>query len=150
MVESGPSISMVCNILSFLDASPMTLFEGPPMDRTERDSFYEENLEALISCIIAADESVRRLATGVATRLFAKEQILSTLRASKGLGSKAFKTKFWRLTYVPSEGHTIQYIYFLGARRANVQPQVAHSDIYMRQGETALYRGGSQVHQWIP
>lgn len=99
-VESAPSISMVCNILSFLDASPMTLFEGPPMDRGERDQFYEENLEALISCIIAADESVRRLATGVAKRLFAKEQVLSNLRASKGLGSKAFKTKFWKLTYV--------------------------------------------------
>ena len=97
-VESASSINMVCNILSFLDASPMTLFEGPPKDRGERDHFYEENLEALISCIIAADESVRRLATGVAKRLFAKEQVLSSFRASKGLGSKAFKTKFWRLT----------------------------------------------------
>ncbi|GAB1313117.1 Ras GTPase activating protein ira2 [Madurella fahalii] len=97
-VESAPSITMVSNILGFLDASPMTLFEGPPMDRGERDVFYQENLEALISCIIASNESVRRLATGVAKRLFAKEQVLSTLRASKGLGSKAFKTRFWRLT----------------------------------------------------
>ncbi|KAK4248657.1 hypothetical protein C7999DRAFT_30893 [Corynascus novoguineensis] len=97
-VESAPSISMVCNLLNFLDASPMTLFEGPPTDRDERDQFYEENLSALISCIIAADESVRRLATGVARRLFAKEGVLNNLRSSKGLGSKAFKTKFWRLT----------------------------------------------------
>ncbi|AEO71616.1 uncharacterized protein THITE_2124231 [Thermothielavioides terrestris NRRL 8126] len=97
-VESAPSVNMVCNILNFLDASPMTLFEGPPTDRTERDRFYEENLEALISCIVAANESVRRLATGVAKRLFAKEQLLTTLRLSKGLGSKAFKTRFWRLT----------------------------------------------------
>ncbi|KAH6847998.1 hypothetical protein B0I37DRAFT_155670 [Chaetomium sp. MPI-CAGE-AT-0009] len=97
-VESPPSISMVCNILGFLDASPMTLFEGPPADEDERDQFYEENLGALISCIIAADESVRRLATGVAKRLFAKERVLANLRSSKGLGSKALKTKFWRLT----------------------------------------------------
>jgi neurofibromin 1 len=100
--ESASSISMISNILSFLDASPMTLFEGPPMDRGERDVFYRENLEALISCVIAADESVRRLATGVAKRLFAKEQVLSTLRASKGLSSKSFKTRFWQLTYVLS------------------------------------------------
>ena len=99
-VESAPSISMVCNILGFLDASPMTLFEGPPMDRSERDQFYEENLEALISCIIAADESVRRLAMGVAKRFFAKEQVLSTLRVSKGSPSKPYKTRFWKLTYV--------------------------------------------------
>ncbi|KAL2170034.1 hypothetical protein VTG60DRAFT_5374 [Thermothelomyces hinnuleus] len=97
-VESAPSISMVCNLLNFLDASPMTLFEGPPADRDERDQFYEENLSALISCIVAADESVRRLATGVARRLFAKEGLLHNIRSSKGLSSKAFKTKFWRLT----------------------------------------------------
>lgn len=99
-VESAPSISVVCNILNFLDASPMTLFEGPPADRAQRDLFYEENLEALISCIIASDETVRRLATGVAKRLFSNKEVLSTLRSSKGLSSKAFKTKFWRLTYV--------------------------------------------------
>lgn len=102
-VESASSINMVCNILSFLDASPMTLFEGPPTARAEREHFYEENLESLISCIIAADESVRRLATGVAKRLFAKEQVLSMLRASKGLASKAFKSKFWQLTYVSTQ-----------------------------------------------
>ncbi|KAL2018057.1 hypothetical protein VTK56DRAFT_1323 [Thermocarpiscus australiensis] len=96
--ESAPSISMVCNILNFLDASPMTLFEGPPNDPSERDIFYEENLEALASCIIAADESVRRLARGVAKQLFAKEQWLSMLRSSKGLNSKDFKTRFWQLT----------------------------------------------------
>lgn len=97
-VESAPSINMICNILSFLDAAPMTLFEGPPTDRAERDQFFQENLEALISCIIASDESVRRLATGVAKRLFANEQVLSSFRTSKGIRSKAFKTKFWRLT----------------------------------------------------
>ncbi|KAL2149557.1 hypothetical protein VTH82DRAFT_8208 [Thermothelomyces myriococcoides] len=97
-VESAPSISMVCNLLNFLDASPMTLFEGPPADQDERDQFYEENLGALISCIVAADESVRRLATGVARRLFAKEGLLQNIRSSKGLNSKAFKTKFWKLT----------------------------------------------------
>jgi neurofibromin 1 len=96
--ESAPSVNMVCNILSFLDASPMTLFEGPPKDRGERDHFYEENLEALISCIVASDESIRKLATGVAKRMFANQQVLANLKASKGVGSKAFKTKFWRLT----------------------------------------------------
>ncbi|KAJ4307090.1 Ras GTPase activating protein ira2 [Collariella sp. IMI 366227] len=96
--ESPPSVSMVCNILSFLDASPLTLFEGPPVDRGERGHFYEEHLEALISCIIAADESVRRLATSVLKRLFSKEQVLATLRASKALATREFKTKFWQLT----------------------------------------------------
>ncbi|KAK3343967.1 hypothetical protein B0T25DRAFT_584814 [Lasiosphaeria hispida] len=97
-VESPSSVNMICNILSFLDASPMTLFEGPPNDGDERDIFYQENLESLVSCVVAADESVRRLATGVARRLFAREQVLETLRASEGLSSLEFRTSFWRLT----------------------------------------------------
>ncbi|KAM7222101.1 GTPase-activator protein for ras-like GTPase [Rhypophila decipiens] len=97
-VESASSVAMVCNILDFLDASPMTLFEGPPSDRKEREQFYMENLESLICCVVAADESVRRLACGVAKRLFAKEQIMKTIRSFKGLESKVFKIKFWQLT----------------------------------------------------
>ncbi len=102
-VESPSSVNMVSNILNFLDASPMTLFEGPPGDKEERDKrdiFFQENLEALISCVVAADQSVRRLATGVARRLFTKEEVLQTLRALKGLRSLEFRTSFWRLTYV--------------------------------------------------
>jgi len=80
----------------------MTLFEGPPSDRKERDLFFQENLESLISCMVAADESVRRLACGVARRLFSKEQVMKTFRVSKALDSKVFKTKFWKLTWVLS------------------------------------------------
>ncbi|KAK3683544.1 hypothetical protein B0T22DRAFT_468139 [Podospora appendiculata] len=96
--ESASSVNMICNILNFLDASPMTLFEGPPDDINDRDRFYYENLESLISCVIAADESVRKLACGVAKRLFAKKHVLEVLREAKDLDSQAFKTEFWRLS----------------------------------------------------
>lgn len=97
-VGNASYVNMICNILNFLDASPMTLLEGPPTDRTERNRFYQKNIEALVSCVVCADESVRRLATGVTKRLFANDQVLKTLRASKGLDSQAFKKNFWRLT----------------------------------------------------
>ncbi|KAL2265612.1 hypothetical protein VTJ83DRAFT_6712 [Remersonia thermophila] len=100
LAESSPSVTMLCNILSFLDASPMTLFEGPPQDRIDRDRFYEENLQALVSCVVAADESVRKLATGVARKLFAMDEVKNILRTSARLRSKPFKTRFWRLTSV--------------------------------------------------
>lgn len=99
-VESAPCISMACNILSFLDASPATLFEGPPTDPEERHIFYQENLAALIACLIAADENVRRLAASVAGRLFAREEALAKIKSHRGIGSDECKTKFWRLTYV--------------------------------------------------
>jgi len=98
-VESPSSINLVCNILSFLDASPMTLFQGPPEDDAQREIFYQENFQSLISCMVASDESVRRLATCVARRLFAREKVLVMLRAYKGLKSREVRTTFWRLTY---------------------------------------------------
>lgn len=100
VVESRPVIDMICNILNFLHASPMTLFEGPPDDEDERDRFYLENFNSIVSCVVAADESVRQLATGVAQKLFADEVVLKKLRASKRLDSPTFKSNFWRLRYV--------------------------------------------------
>ena len=98
-IESISSINMVCNILNFLDASSMTLFEGPPIDQTERDRFYLENFESIVSCVMAPNESVRRLAVGVAKQLLASDQVLLSLRASNGLDAADFKTNFWRLRY---------------------------------------------------
>ncbi len=96
--ESAPSINMICNILNFLDASPMTLFESPLGDRTDRDRFNHENFRSLVTCVIAPNESVRRLAASVAKRLLVDDKVLPMLRASKGLDFPSFKTGFWRLT----------------------------------------------------
>lgn len=134
-VESSSSIAMICNILDFLDASPMTLFEGPPSDRKERDQFYQENMDSLISCVVAADESVRRLACGVAKRLYAKEQIMKTIRHTKGLESKGFKIKFWQLTYVVFSLCSYYY-YCMMSRRipmlTHPPRQFAHHDVDLR------------------
>ncbi|KAB5585388.1 hypothetical protein GE09DRAFT_24575 [Coniochaeta sp. 2T2.1] len=97
-IESPSSTHMVCNILNFLDASPMTLFEGPPGDSTDREAFYVENFSSLVSCVVAENQSVRRLAAGVAKRLFNEEAMLKTLREFHGLDSPRFKSRFWRLS----------------------------------------------------
>lgn len=100
VIESPSSINMICNILNFLDASPMTLFEGPPSEHADRDRFYLYNFSSIVSCVVAANESTRRLAAGVARRLFHEEVILQTLRESRGLDSPSFKSNFWRLRYI--------------------------------------------------
>ena len=96
--EAGAAISMICNILDFLDASPLTLFEGPPEKDRERDQFFEDNLVAFISCLVSSNERVRKLAMRVAKRLFADESVLQPLRASKRIDSQEFKSNFWKLT----------------------------------------------------
>ena len=101
-VESASSIAMVCNILSFLDASPSTLFHCGPDSPPDREECFDDNFEAFVSCMIAADESVRRLAAGVAKRLFADETVLKSAAASGRLSSPHFKSNFWKLTWVLS------------------------------------------------
>lgn len=98
--EAGAAINMICNILDFLDASPLTLFEGPPEKDRERDQFFEDNLVAFISCLVSSNERVRKLAMRVAKRLFADESVLQPLRASKRIDSQEFKSNFWKLTSI--------------------------------------------------
>lgn len=89
---------IICNILDFLDASPMTLFEGPPEDPLESEMFYEANFEAFMSCMITANDNVRRRAAGVAKKLISNEDLLFKLRESKCLDIKTFKNDFWKLS----------------------------------------------------
>ncbi|KAI0831620.1 GTPase [Hypoxylon sp. FL0890] len=95
---SASTTAVICNILNFLDASPMTLFDSPPSDSSEAAQFYEEIFEAFVSCLVTANDCVRALASSVAKKLLAPNGILSSLRKSKRLDSHSFGTKFWRLT----------------------------------------------------
>jgi neurofibromin 1 len=97
--ENSASISMVSNMLTFLDASPMTLFEGAPDESNDRAHFYQENFESIFSCVISANESIRHLAAGVAKSLFASDLFSSTVKSYKGLDSHPFKASFWRIRY---------------------------------------------------
>ena len=71
-----------------------------PDNPADREGFFEENFEAFVSCMVAADESVRSLAAGVAKRLFAENTVISSLAASKRLSSPSYRTGFWKLTLV--------------------------------------------------
>jgi neurofibromin 1 len=98
---------MICNILKFLNASPMTLFENPPEPGKKREEFYEETFEAFVSCMVSAHDSVRSLATQLAVQIFAEDGILAILRKSIVVDSKGFVSKFWRMTYVQHQDTTI-------------------------------------------
>lgn len=90
---------MICSILEFLNASPMTLFQGEPSDPDDRDKFFQDNFESFMACMVVADESVRRLAIGVAPHLFTEDTVARYCGTSQ-LATKRFKTTFWKLTYV--------------------------------------------------
>jgi neurofibromin 1 len=58
-------MEMVCSILKFLDASPARLLDDLSGDDPSRNLF-----KSFLLCVLSAEPSVRRLATGVADRLF--------------------------------------------------------------------------------
>lgn len=98
--ETTSSVTMISNILRFLDASPMTLFEGPPSEPSDRDRFYQENFESIIYCVLAPNETVRRLGAAVAKRVLTNEPVLSMLRTSNAFDSQDLNPRFWRLRCV--------------------------------------------------
>ena len=93
-----PLEGLICNILEFLGASPGTLFEGAPDDKTAQDRFYEENFDSFVYCLISNNDSIRRLATAVARKYFEDPSILARLRESKRLDSFPWKERFWRMS----------------------------------------------------
>ncbi|KAI1341677.1 GTPase [Xylariaceae sp. FL0016] len=88
---------VICNILKFLDASPLTLFESPP-DVKNVESFYEEIYESFVSCLVTANDTVRGLTHNLAEKILSPTGPLSSVRKANPLDSLDFKIKFWRLT----------------------------------------------------
>ncbi|CAK7217430.1 Ras GTPase activating protein ira2 [Sporothrix eucalyptigena] len=95
--DYGVPIPMICSILEFLNASPMTLFQGEPGDQDSGDLFFQDNFESFMACMVVADESVRRLAMGVAPRLFTEDTVARYKKMS-GHVTQKFKPNFWKLT----------------------------------------------------
>lgn len=70
---------MLLNILKFLKARPAALFESPPANATDADSFYQQRLEPIITVLSVADEDLRALAQPLAQELY-QTGTLTTLR----------------------------------------------------------------------
>jgi neurofibromin 1 len=94
--SSAANTAMICNILKFLEPSPKTLFENAPADST--DTFYEDNFEGFVSCLVSSNDEVRTLASALAKRLLAEDGILASLRKTKRLSSQNLRVRFWKLT----------------------------------------------------
>ncbi|KAI1496424.1 GTPase [Biscogniauxia marginata] len=90
--------AILCNIIKFLDASPMTLFDTSALDNPNLDVFYEELYEAFVSVLAGANDTVRPLTSGLAEKLLAPDGIFASLRKSNTRDSHDFKSRFWRLT----------------------------------------------------
>lgn len=93
---SAANTTMICNILRFLEPSPKTLFENAPAENI--DTFYEENFEGFVSCLVSPNNQVRTLASAVAKRLLVPDGILVSLRSSGQLKSQNLMLRFWKLT----------------------------------------------------
>ncbi|RWA09952.1 hypothetical protein EKO27_g5161 [Xylaria grammica] len=89
---------VICNILQFLNASPLSLFESTSPDAKNSDSFYEEIYESFVSCLVTANDIVRTLSRPVAQDILPTNGLLASVRQATPLNSERFKLKFWKLT----------------------------------------------------
>ncbi|RYC65279.1 hypothetical protein CHU98_g953 [Xylaria longipes] len=89
---------VICNILKFLTASPLSLFESLSPDAKKSDSFYEEIYESFVSCLVTANDTVRTLSRPLAQNILPKNGLLASVRQATPLDSDSFKLKFWKLS----------------------------------------------------
>ncbi|KAI0973171.1 GTPase [Xylaria arbuscula] len=89
---------VICNILKFLNASPLSLFESTSPDAKNSDSFYEEIYESFVSCLVTANDTVRTLSRPLAQSILPTNGLLASVRQATPLDSDSFKLKFWKLT----------------------------------------------------
>ncbi|KAK6226218.1 gtpase-activator protein for ras-like gtpase [Colletotrichum tabaci] len=88
--------NMACDVLKFLDASPRSLFDGDGQAEPTTGAADEDVFLSFLSCVVSANPTIRRLATGVAKRLFSDNSILDTLHSCGRLTSATLKREFWR------------------------------------------------------
>ncbi|KAI3341615.1 GTPase [Ustulina deusta] len=89
---------VICNILKFLNASPLSLFESTSPDAKNSDLFYEEIYESFVSCLVTANDTVRTLSRPLAQHILPTNGLLASVRQATPLDSDSFKLRFWKLT----------------------------------------------------
>lgn len=88
---------MIYNILSFLDASPLTIFTGAPSDSYDFLLFYEDIFASFTAYLITDDDHVRFLMNSVACKIMT-ESSSPLWHQSQKLGPQAFSYSFWKST----------------------------------------------------
>ncbi|CAL3962410.1 unnamed protein product [Diplocarpon coronariae] len=96
-LDVSESADLIYSILSFLEASSLTLFNGAPKFGLEWISFYEEIFTSFTVYLAAEDERIRSLANTVARKIM-MEGTVTFWRKSQSLGLKTFKYNFWKTT----------------------------------------------------
>ncbi|KAI8668992.1 Ras-GAP domain-containing protein [Fusarium keratoplasticum] len=89
--RSGEGIEMVCSILQFLDASPARLLDDLSADGSDSGFF-----KSFLLCVLSEEPSVRRLATGVADRLFKGHlEAYRKFDTGRHFGTKELRGELW-------------------------------------------------------
>ncbi|KAK9779340.1 putative GTPase-activator protein for ras-like GTPase [Seiridium cardinale] len=93
---NAANLTLLRNILKFLEPSPEALLENPPEDNAE--AFYEDIFQGLVSCMVSPDDQVRILAGSVAKNLFSQGSVLARSRKGKRLDQQSLRSDFWSMT----------------------------------------------------
>lgn len=84
-------------MLVFLNACPLKHVTSLPPGRAA-SGMYQDRFDALLPCLVAPYEHVRRSAAAILDRAFSRSEILEEWQASEVLTTFQFKEKIWKLT----------------------------------------------------
>jgi len=96
-LDVSNSTDLVYAILVFLDASPLTLFNGSTVHGPEWLAFFEDIFSAFATYLVTDDQRTRHLMNTVARKIMT-DGTRSLWRKSKAMGPRNFKYNFWKTT----------------------------------------------------
>ena len=88
---------MIYSILSFLDASPLTLFTGAPHDSDDFVVFYEEIFASFTTYLMTDDDRIRCLTNAVARKIMT-ECTGPLWQKGQSPGPQPSRHNFWKST----------------------------------------------------
>jgi len=96
-LESTASSDVIYSILTFLDASPLTLYAGAPLHVSGWMRFFEDTLSNFVKYLVSDDDRIRYKASAVSRKLLITGTH-SVKQRSESLELKSYSHNFWKST----------------------------------------------------
>jgi neurofibromin 1 len=96
-LESTASSDVLYSILTFLDASPLTLYAGAPHNVSGWMRFFEDTLGNFVQYLVSDDDRIRYMASAVSRKLLITGT-RSIKQRSESLELKSYGHNFWKST----------------------------------------------------
>lgn len=90
--------TLLHHMLTFLGTVPWDAIDESMPTSQSKTTTYQERFDAILPCLLTPNEHVRRTASKVVSRAFAKVHVMDDLCKSDKLSSLEYKRHLWSFT----------------------------------------------------